>query len=178
MGRVVVLDTETTGFRKKGKDVSNGHRVVEVGCVEIVDGIITGREFHAYVNPCQVVDPRAVAIHGLTDKFLSDKPVFSDIATKFIDFIKGAECIVIHNASFDVAFIDKEFRLLPSHMQPSTVFHVVDSLQMARGLFPGMKNRLDDLCIRLRVPGRLCGVHGALSDAKLLARVYLILLKI
>jgi DNA polymerase III subunit epsilon len=173
MGRVVVLDTETTGFTRKCDDVSKDHRVIEIGCVEIVNGVITDRVFHVYVNPCRSVDTKAVKVHGLTDDFLKDKPLFKDIAERFISFISGADCIVIHNAKFDVAFIDKEFRLLAEHMQPRTTFHVVDTLQLARDMFPGMKNGLDDLCDRLAIKGR-DGIHGALLDAKLLARVYLI----
>lgn len=172
--RVVALDTETTGMNKRGRNgglICDGHRIVEIGCVEVVDGIVTGREFHSYVNPEQSVDPKAVAVHGLTDSFLSDKPKFKDVAVAFLEFIKGADLIVIHNAAFDIAFIDKEFDLLDGDQKPKGVFRVEDTLELARELFPGEANRLEDLCRRFSLNGR-DGSHDALSDARMLAQVY------
>lgn len=175
--RVVVLDTETTGLnrgRDNGASVCDGHRVIEIGCVEIVSGSVTGREFHSYINPCRDVDQKAVAVHGLTDLFLRDKPTFDVIVDSFLDFINDADAIVMHNAPFDVAFIDQEFRLLDYRKQPHALFTVVDTLELARALFPGVPNRLDDLCRRFSLPSR-SGAHGALEDARILAKIYLIL---
>lgn len=175
--RVVTLDTETTGFNKnhgngrKLGSICDGHRVVEIGCVEIVDNVITGREFHAYVNPERSMDPKATSVNGLTDFFLSDKPLFKDVAASFIKFIAGADLIVIHNALFDIAFIDQEFNLLDASLQPKQNFRVEDTLAFARSVFPGDANRLQDLCRRFSLSCE--GLHGALQDARLLAQVYL-----
>lgn len=172
--RQVVLDTETTGFTRRGggrRDVSENHRIIEIGCVEILDGKLTGRSFNAFIKPDRLVDAKAVALHGITDEFLQGKPVFGDVVSTFLDFIGGAE-IVIHNAAFDIAFLDKEFSLLPFERRPSCVFHYVDTLDIARQLFPRQNNTLDGL--RLRFGIRLDRVrHGALLDAEILARVYL-----
>lgn len=176
--RVVTLDTETTGFNKnhgngrKLGSICDGHRVVEIGCVEILNGVITGREFHSYINPKRSVDPKAVAVHGLTDAFLSDKPVFKDVAATFLDFIRGADLIVIHNAAFDIAFLDQEFDYLEGYQKPKGVFRVEDTLELAREVFPGEANRLEDLCRRFSLNGR-AGLHDALSDARMLAEVYI-----
>ena len=173
--RVVVLDTETTGLnRRRDGAVCDGHRLVEIGAVEIIDGGITGKTFHSYLDPGQPVDPKAVAVHGLTDSFLQDKPLFTDIAQSFIDFIKGADFIVIHNAPFDLAFIDQEFQRLHRRQQPIGRFNVIDTLDVTRGMFPGESNRLDDLCRRFSITGRQ-GRHGALEDAWILAHIYLLI---
>lgn len=174
-GRIVVLDTETTGLnrRRNGSSVCVGHRVIEIACVEIVGGKLTDRSFHVYVDPCQSVDDGASRIHGVTDGFLRGRPLFGDIVRDFLDFIHGS-VIVIHNAPFDIAFIDQEFALLPLDQQPSGgVFTYVDTLQLARGLFAGTRNDLDSLCRRFDVEGRDGRSHGALLDARLLAEVYL-----
>lgn len=170
-----MLDTETTGINKKrGSNVCDGHRVVEIGCIEMVDGVLTGRQFHTYLKPDRVIDPKAVAVHGITDRFLVDKPLFRDVVADFVRFIRGAN-LVIHNASFDIAFLDQEFKLLDVGLQPvGEVFKVVDTLDMARNLFPGARNGLDDLCRRFNLVGRT-GVHGALLDASLLAVIYRIM---
>lgn len=169
MTRFVVLDTETTGFtRKKGLSICHGHRVVEVACVEICGGARTGLVFHVYVNPGRDIDPAAVAVHGITDGFLRDKPQFKDIAAELVGFI-GESPVVIHNAPFDIAFLDKEFGLLVE--QPTTKFKFIDTLELARKRFPGLRNDLNSLCKGVGMNGR--GEHGALLDACLLADVFL-----
>lgn len=173
MVRLIALDTETTGMNKRGRamaDLCHGHRIIEVACVEIVDDELTGRQFHRYINPKCKVDPKAAHIHGLDNKFLKDKPVFKDIVDELLEFIGGSQ-ILIHNASFDTAFLDKEFGLLHTNKQPIGTFKIIDTLQMARELFPGAINTLDGLCKRYGVPGR--SEHGALIDAIILAKVYL-----
>lgn len=169
-----MVDTETTGFNRgfrNGGSICDGHRIVEIGCVEIVDNVITGREFHAYVNPERSMETGAINVNGLTDSFLSDKPLFKDVAKGLVDFISGADFLVIHNAPFDIAFLDQEFHLLDSHLRPVGSFSVEDTLTFARVVFPGESNRLEDLCRRFSLGCE--GLHGALQDAKLLARVYL-----
>lgn len=165
----MVLDTETTGFtRKKGIPICRDHRIVEVACVEIDDGVRTGSVFHEYVNPGRNVDPAAVRVHGITDTFLRDKPSFKDVVGKMLDFI-GRSPVVIHNAPFDIAFLDKEFSLLDD--QPSVRLEFIDTLELARRRFPGFKNDLNSLCRGIGIHGR--GKHGALLDACLLADVFL-----
>lgn len=169
MMRFVVLDTETTGFvRGKGLSVCHGHRIIEVACVEIEDGVCTGNDFHVYVDPGMDVDPAAVRVHGITSDFLRGKPQFKDIADALIAFIGGSP-VVIHNAPFDIAFLDNEFNLLVD--QPTVTFKYIDTLELAREMFPGFKNDLNSLCARAGFDGR--GKHGALVDARLLAGVFL-----
>lgn len=170
--RVVALDTETTGF-SRGLDPSLGHRIVEIACVEIVDGVITGNHFHSYVNPQRKMSPGAMRVHGLTDVFLSDKPLFKDVSEAFLHFI-GTDLIVIHNASFDIKFIDKEFILLDNW--PVSAFRFIDTLLLSRSLFPGLPNNLDSLCHRFNIPERY--IHSALGDATILAHIYLHLIKL
>ena len=168
MSRTVVLDTETTGI-----DTSQGHRIIEIGCVEVVDRKLTGNHYHAYVNPCRAVDEAAFAVHGLSDDFLSDKPVFKQVASEFLEFIRGAE-LVIHNAPFDVGFINHEFKLLPKPFDKvETYCQITDSLVYARKKHIGQKNSLDILCRRYDVDNSGRTFHGALLDAELLAEVYL-----
>lgn len=171
--REVVLDTETTGLNR-GNDgaVSDGHRVIEIGCVELVDGRITGRRFQTYLNPGRVVDDRAVKIHGITTEFLRGKPQFSDVVAEFLDFIRGAD-LIIHNAPFDVAFLDQEFTLLEKRLRPVGVFRVFDTLALARNMFPYRRNSLDALADFFQVGLHRAGLHGALLDAEILARVYI-----
>jgi len=173
MVRHVILDTETTGLNRKrnGEDVCSGHRIIEIGCVEIVNGYITGNSFHSYVQPNQPIDPQAIKIHGITDEFLKGKPLFSEITKELIAFIKDAT-IVIHNAPFDISFLDKEFRKLPRSKQPKACFVVVDTLDIARNTFPGQKNTLDALCERYSIAKRQRN-HGALIDAEILSKIYL-----
>lgn len=167
MTRRVVLDTETTGL-----EVERGHRVIEIGCVELVDRRPSGREFQCYLNPGRASDPAAVAVHGITDEFLRDKPAFADIAADFVAFIDGAE-LLIHNAAFDTTFLDDELKRAGAAfgcVADHTV--VVDTLALARQKYPGQKNTLDALCRRLGVDNSHREVHGALLDAHLLADVW------
>jgi len=166
--RQVVLDTETTGL-----EVSQGHRVIEIGCVEVVNRRLTGRHFHQYVNPGREIDPGAIEVHGITNEFLADKPGFQRVATAFLEFIEGAE-LVIHNAPFDIGFLDSELRRVDAG-EPGLAARcrVVDTLLMARDRHPGQRNNLDSLCQRYDVDNASRELHGALLDAEILADVYL-----
>ena len=170
--REVILDTETTGLNRKGKGngVSVGHRIVEVACVELIDGKISGRKFHTYVNPERKVDPKATEIHGLTNDFLEDKPIFAEIAGKLLDFINDS-VLIIHNASFDIEFLDQEFRRLKPKDQPKGTFEVIDTLQVARTIFPRMRNDLNSLAKHFDIEINR-EKHGALIDCEILAHVY------
>ncbi len=165
--RQVVLDTETTGL-----DPALGHRVIELACVEMVNRRLTGRTFHRYVNPQRPSDPGALDVHGLTEEFLSDKPLFRDVADEFLEFVRDAE-LVIHNAPFDVAFLDAELRRLDLPALGSHASGVLDTLRLARELHPGKRNSLDALCERYGVDNSARTLHGALLDARLLAEAYL-----
>jgi len=168
MIRQVVLDTETTGL-----EVAAGHRVIEIGAIEIVARRRTERRFHCYLNPERTIDEGALRVHGITSEFLADKPRFAEIARGFLDFIRGAE-LVIHNAAFDVAMLDGELaRLDPSPGRIVEHATITDTLVMARQRYPGQRNRLDDLCKRLDVDASQRQLHGALLDACLLAEVWL-----
>ena len=172
--RQVVLDTETTGMNKDGT-IYLGHRIIEIGCVEVINRRLTGRHFHVYVNPGQFVDPEAMEVHGITDEFLIDKPTFSQVADEFIDFIRGAD-LVIHNAPFDVGFMDQEFRFLNKKTQPTEdISTVTDTLVMAKKMFPGKRNNLDALSDRFGINTKHRVLHGALLDAEILADVYLLM---
>ena len=172
--RQVVLDTETTGMNKDGL-IYVGHRIIEIGCVEVINRRLTGRHYHVYVQPDMLIDPEAMAVHGITDEFLYDKPRFSEIADEFIDFIKGAD-LVIHNAPFDVGFMDQEFRFLNKKTQPTEeIATVTDTLAMAKKMFPGKRNNLDILCDRYGIDNKHRVLHGALLDAEILADVYLLM---
>lgn len=165
--RQVVLDTETTGL-----EVARGHRVIEIGCVEMVDRRFTGRTFQRYLNPGRAIDAGATAVHGISDEFVRDKPTFAAVADDFLAFIDGAE-LLIHNAEFDVAFIDEELsRAGADYGRVAEHATVVDTLALARRTYPGQKNTLDALCKRLGVDNRRRDVHGALLDAQLLADVW------
>ncbi len=166
--RQVVLDTETTGL-----EPSQGHRIIEIGCVELVNRRITENRFHQYLNPEREIDDGAVEVHGLTSEFLQDKPLFSDIVEDLLNFIRGAE-LIIHNAPFDVGFIDAELaRLRPEVGTVTELATVLDTLALARRLHPGQKNNLDALCRRYEVDNSQRELHGALLDAEILADVYL-----
>jgi DNA polymerase-3 subunit epsilon len=166
--RQVVLDTETTGL-----DWNRGHRVVEIGCIELLERRPTGRRFQRYLNPERDIDAGAQEVTGLTREFLSDKPLFAQVALEFLDFVRGAE-LVIHNADFDVGFLDSELaRLGPSWGRLRDHAAVLDTLGLARERFPGQRNSLDALCRRLGVDNTHRKLHGALLDAELLADVYL-----
>jgi DNA polymerase-3 subunit epsilon len=168
--RQVVLDTETTGINPK-----LGHRIIEIGCVELVDRRLTGNHYHTYINPEREVEQEAIGVHGITNEFLADKPLFSSISESFKAFVKGSE-LVIHNAAFDVGFIDHEFMLMNPRSQKVTDYcTVLDTLAMARKRHPGQKNNLDALCKRYGIDNGHRDLHGALLDAEILADVYLLL---
>lgn len=164
--RQIVLDTETTGL-----DPALGHRVIEIGALEILNRQPTGATYHVYLNPEREIDAGAVAVHGLTSEFLADKPRFSDIAPEFLEFVRDAE-LVIHNAPFDVGFLNAELAKLKEG-PVKRYCTVLDTLKMAKGLHPGQKNNLDALCRRYEVDNSGRAFHGALLDAQLLAEVYL-----
>lgn len=165
--RQVVLDTETTGL-----DYRLGDRVIEIGCVEMINRKLTGQRFHRYINPEREVEAGALAVHGLTNEFLLDKPRFSEIVTAFIEFVQGAE-LIIHNASFDVGFLNNELALQRQSSLEHACLGIVDTLKMARELHPGRRNSLDALCERYAIDNSGRTLHGALLDAELLAEVYL-----
>lgn len=165
--RQIALDTETTGL-----DPALGHRVIEIGAVEIINRRITGEVFHVYLNPEREIDPGAAEVHGLTLEFLADKARFADVCADFLRFIADAE-LVIHNAPFDVGFLDAELARLDAGRLRDHCLGIQDSLQLARELHPGQKNNLDALCRRYAVDNSGRTYHGALLDAQLLAEVYL-----
>lgn len=168
--RQVVLDTETTGI-----DPKQGHRIIEIGCVELIDRKLTGNHYHVYINPDRVVEEEAISVHGITNEFLADKPRFHEIIEGFYNYIKGSE-LVIHNAAFDVGFINHEFALL-NHPAGEVANYcgVLDTLAMARDKHPGQKNNLDALCRRYGIDNSHRELHGALLDSEILADVYLLL---
>ena len=165
--RLIVLDTETTGLNAR-----LGDRVIEVGCVELLGRSVTDRHFHRYVNPGREIEEGALKVHGITKEFLLDKPTFAEIARELLDYVQGAD-LVIHNADFDVEFLDMELALAGFGKITDHVAGVIDSLAMARELHPGKKNSLDALCERYTVNHSHRTLHGALLDARLLAEVYL-----
>ncbi|MEY2891032.1 MAG: polymerase subunit epsilon [Pseudomonadota bacterium] len=165
--RQIFFDTETTGLRAEG-----GDRLVEIGCVEMVSRRLTGNNKHFYINPERASDEEAVRIHGLTTAFLADKPKFAEVADELLEYMAGAE-LIIHNAVFDVGFMNEELRRLGRPKLPTLVGRVTDSLLMAREMFPGKANSLDALCKRLEVDNTSRTFHGALLDAELLAEVYI-----
>ncbi len=170
--RQIILDTETTGMNKLGLPYE-GHRIIEIGAVEIINRRLTNRHYHVYVKPDCSIDLEAYRIHGISDEFLLDKPTFDKIADEFLDFIRGSE-LIIHNAIFDIGFIDNEFRLLSQGIPKiETICSITDSLVIARRLFPGKRNNLDALCHRYKIDNSKRTLHGALLDAELLAKVYL-----
>jgi DNA polymerase-3 subunit epsilon len=166
--RQVILDTETTGLEPK-----DGHRVIEIGCIELVNRRVTGRRFQKYLNPERTIDAAAVAVHGLTNERLAREPKFADVAAEFVAFVRDAE-LVIHNAPFDVGFLDAEFERLPGErMTIASLCRVLDTLALAREMHPGQRNSLDALCKRYSVDNSRRDLHGALLDADILVNVYL-----
>ena len=165
--RLVVLDTETTGM-----PVGDGHRVIEIGCVELMGRRLTGRHFHVYLQPDRDIDEGAIAVHGITNEYLKDKPRFKEVADEFFEFIKGAQ-LVIHNAAFDVGFINNEFSLIGQQDRADISDHctILDTLALARERHPGQRNSLDALCKRYDVDNSGRDLHGALLDAELLAEL-------
>lgn len=167
--RQIILDTETTGL-----EPSQGHRVIEIACLELVNRRLTGRYWHTYINPERDIDEGAVAVHGLSSEFLADKPVFADIASEFSAFVADSE-LIIHNAPFDVGFLNAELERLQQGPLNTLVSGVIDTLKMARDQFPGKRNSLDALCDRFAIDRSDRTLHGALIDCELLADVYLAL---
>ena len=165
--RQIFLDTETTGLEAR-----NGDRILEIGCVELVQRKLTGNNLHLYINPERDSHEEALAVHGITSEFLADKPKFREIADRFLDFVAGAE-VIIHNAEFDVGFLDEELKRLGRGRFAQHVTAVTDSSAMAKAQFPGKRNSLDALCSRLEVDNSGRTLHGALLDAELLAEVYI-----
>jgi DNA polymerase-3 subunit epsilon len=173
--RIVVLDTETTGMNQEGGPHYQGHRIVEIGAVEIIDRKLTGRHFHVYIKPDREIQPDAINVHGITDEFLVDKPEYQDVHKEFLAFIEGAE-LVAHNAPFDTGFMDYEFEMLdPSIGKTEDYCKVTDTLAMAKKIFPGKRNNLDILCDRYGIDNSHRTLHGALLDAEILADVYLLM---
>ncbi|WP_042422660.1 DNA polymerase III subunit epsilon [Comamonas granuli] len=169
MARQIVFDTETTGL-----SAENGDRIIEIGCVELLHRKLTGRTLHLYINPERDSEEGALRVHGLTTEFLSDKPKFAEVADQILDFMRDAE-IIIHNAAFDVGFVDKELERVGYPPFASHVAGIVDTLVLAKEMFPGKRNSLDALCDRLGVDNSGRKLHGALLDAELLADVYICL---
>ena len=168
--RQIVLDTETTGL-----ETSQGHRIIEIGCVELFNRRLTGRHYHQYINPEREVDAGAFQVHGISNEMLADKPKFAQIADEFLAFVGDAD-LIIHNAAFDIGFINAEFsRLNPRPATIETNRAVIDSLLLARAKHPGQKNNLDALCKRYGVDNSQRDLHGALLDAEILADVYLLM---
>jgi DNA polymerase III subunit epsilon len=165
--RQIVLDTETTGLSAEG-----GDRIIEIGCVELLQRKLTGNNLHFYVNPERESHEDALKVHGISNEFLRDKPKFEAIADELLDYLQGAE-LIIHNAPFDISFLNKELSLLGRPPLKGVVANVIDSLVMAKEMFPGKRNGLDALCDRLEVDNSGRTLHGALLDAELLADVYI-----
>lgn len=168
--RQIVLDTETTGLNP-----AEGHRIIEIGCVELINRRLTGNHFHVYLNPEREIDQGAIEVHGISNEFLADKPLFNDVVDDFIDYIRDAE-LVIHNAPFDVGFLNHELKLLGAEKgQISRFSTVLDTLVMARKKHPGQRNSLDALCKRYGIDNSHRELHGALLDAEILSDVYLLM---
>jgi DNA polymerase-3 subunit epsilon len=168
--RQVVLDTETTGI-----DPKQGHRIIEIGCVELINRRFTGNNYHVYVNPERIVEQEAIDVHGITNDFLRDKPKYREISQGFFDYIKGAE-LVIHNSAFDIGFMDHEFRLLDRNWVGTAQYcAILDTLAMARKKHPGQRATLDSLCKKYGINNSHRELHGALLDAEILADVYLLM---
>ncbi len=166
--RQIVLDTETTGL-----EPAEGHRIIEIGCVELIERRLTGHNFHRYLQPDREIEAGAIEVHGISNEFLADKPRFADIVDEFIAYCRGAE-LIIHNAPFDIGFLDHEFRRWrPDAPAMDALCTVTDSLVMARKLHPGQRNSLDALCRRYDIDNARRELHGALLDAEILADVYL-----
>jgi DNA polymerase-3 subunit epsilon len=168
MNRQIVLDTETTGLEPR-----EGHRIIEIGCVEMLSRRVTDNYWHQYLNPDREIDAGAFEVHGISNEFLADKPRFTEMASEFLDYVRGAE-LVIHNAAFDIGFLNHELSLLEGDWpRIEDICTVTDSLQMARQKHPGQKNNLDALCKRYMIDNSSRSLHGALLDSEILAEVYL-----
>ncbi|MDO4627129.1 MAG: DNA polymerase III subunit epsilon [Pasteurellaceae bacterium] len=169
--RQIILDTETTGMNQFGAHYE-GHCIIEIGAVEMINRRYTGRKLHLYIKPDRPIDPEAIKVHGITDEDVADKPNFAEVAEEFIEFIKGSE-LLIHNAPFDVGFMDYEFKKHGLSVQTKEICAVTDTLQLARQNYPGKRNSLDALCDRLGIDNSKRTLHGALLDAEILGDVYL-----
>ncbi len=170
MSRQILLDTETTGLEPE-----QGHRIIEIGCVEMIDRRLTGNNFHQYLQPDREIDSAAVEVHGITNEFLADKSRFSDIVSDFVDYVRGSE-LIIHNAPFDVGFLNYELRRLDQDAEPlENLCLVTDTLVLAKKKHPGQRNSLDALCKRYGIDNSHRELHGALLDAEILADVYLVM---
>ena len=167
MSRQIILDTETTGL-----DVTRNHKIIEIGCIEIIDRKYTGEKFHQYLNPQREIDQGAISTHGITNEFLQDKPFFKDIKDDLLNFINDSE-LIIHNAPFDVGFLEHEYRKSKHKIELEKICSIFDTLIYARKLHPGQKNSLDALCKRYGVDNSSRDFHGALLDARILGDVYL-----
>ncbi len=167
--RQLILDTETTGLSPE-----EGHKIIEIGCVELIDRRLTGNDYQVYINPHREIEQGAIDVHGITNEFLADKPDFATIAEEFLDYIRGAE-LVIHNAPFDVGFIDAELRNINHKARCKRICTIVDTLQLARRKYPGQRNSLDALCKRYQIDNSHRTYHGALLDAQILSDVYIMM---
>ncbi len=167
MNRQIVLDTETTGL-----EPSKGHRIIEIGCIEMINRRVTDNHWHHYIQPDREVDVGAFEVHGISNEFLQDKPRFHELVDSFLDYIQGAE-LIIHNAPFDVGFLNHELSLLENKPRIEDICTVLDTLVMARQKHPGQKNNLDALCKRYEIDNSARTLHGALLDSEILAEVYL-----
>jgi DNA polymerase-3 subunit epsilon len=165
--RQIVLDTETTGL-----EPADGHRIIEIGCVELLDRRLTGNNYHQYVQPDREIDAGAMEVHGITNEYLADKPRFEDVVDDLVSYLRGAE-LIIHNAPFDMGFLENEFSLCAYPERLADLCGVLDTLVMARKMHPGQKNNLDALCKRYDIDNSRRDLHGALLDAEILADVYL-----
>ncbi len=165
--RQIILDTETTGL-----EPADGHRVIEIGCVELIDRRLSGQHFHQYLNPERDIEDGALEVHGISREFLLDKPLFADVVDEFLEFVADAE-LIIHNAPFDIGFLDAELAQLGRPDRMNDHVRVFDTLELARDLHPGQRNNLDALCKRYEVDNSSRSLHGALLDAEILADVYL-----
>ena len=165
--RQIILDTETTGL-----ETADGHRIIEIGCLELIDRRPSGKRLHQYINPEREIEDGALEVHGISREFLQDKPVFADVVDDLLEFVEGAE-LIIHNAPFDIGFLDSELSLLQRDDRMSDHVTVLDTLELARDLHPGQRNSLDALCRRYEVDNSSRTLHGALLDAEILADVYL-----
>ncbi|CAL4321831.1 DNA polymerase III subunit epsilon [Buchnera aphidicola (Protaphis terricola)] len=172
--RIIILDTETTGMSNSDKPFLN-HRIIEIGAVEIINRRFTGNNFHVYLQPNRLIDQSAIKVHGITNNFLLDKPLFKNIAKKFFNYIKYCK-LIIHNAPFDIGFINQEFSIFANKKVDISKFcYIVDTLKIARKLFPGKKNTLDALCNRYKINNSHRTLHGALLDSFLLGKLYLLM---
>ena len=172
--RQIIFDTETTGMNTSGGAPEIGHRVIEIGCVEMIDRKLTGHTFHVYINPEQEIDPEAIEVHGITNARVADEPLFAAVADDFLAFIQDAE-LIAHNASFDIGFLDQELRLAGYSETLAALCKVTDTLKIAKSRFPGQKNNLDALCKRYAIDNSQRTLHGALLDSEILADVYLMM---